>query len=200
MAFIPVPNVGEFALNFLYNGQPAVNVFHVLFPSPPNATELEATCGLFRTWWIGELAPEVTNNASLQYITARDLSTQNSVGIIYNTSLPASGRASVAALPSNVTLAVKWGTGLAGRSYRGRTYHVGLGESQVAGNTVDNTALTNYRDAYTALITAIDNAGGQLVVVSKYTNNAPRTTGIATPITSATIEPNVDTQRRRLIS
>lgn len=200
MAFIPVPNVAEVAVHYLYNGEEAVNVFHVEFPAPPTSGDLNAACQAIRDWWANSLQANVTNLVSMEFMTARDLTVSNGVSIIYNDGLPISGGAVVPSLPSNVTLAVKWGTGLAGRSFRGRTYHVGLGESQVNQNTIDSGTLTNYRNGYTDLITDITVSGGVLVVVSRYSNNAPRVTGIATPITTATIEPTVDTQRRRLRS
>jgi len=90
-------------------------------------------------------------------------------------------------------------TGIAGRSFRGRTYLAGLIASEVVNNQLDGgralgmvSGLDQVRQDMAAL-------NFFLVVVSRVHNGAPRVTGVATTVTSIlAVDNRVDTQRRRL--
>jgi hypothetical protein len=120
--------------------------------------------------------------------------------------VPAFGDLNDAPLPNNVTLTVSFRTANRGRSFRGRNYVVGLGETQVAGNTVAPSVITAFDGIYSQLLASPVAAIATWVVVSRFSGvdpvtkePIPRVTGIATPITSVTVVDNVvDSQRRRL--
>lgn len=114
------------------------------------------------------------------------------------TGLPLAGTGGSVQLPNNVTLCIKWTTENRGRSFRGRTYHVGLTESQVTDNEVVAVAMGQFTTAYGALLTDLATAGWPLVIASRYANNQPRITGVATLVTGFSIDPFIDSQRRRL--
>ena len=198
MAFIPLPDTIEVAMRFLYQGEQAVNVYHVQPGVPITLSELEHWGSVFVSWWDGQIAPNVPSTVSLQTISLVDRSTQFGLGIDYSTGLPLPGGASIPALPNNVTIAIRWGTGLKGRSFRGRTFHIGIGETQVSGNILDPGSLAPLLGAYTQLIDTVDTEGGTLVVASRYQGGAPRTTGVLTPIIGVSIDPTIDSMRKRL--
>ena len=199
MPFVPVPTTGEFHMIFTQDGQVVENVFHVQFELGPTAEDLEGAAEVLKDWWNTELRPSCATNLTLQRIEGVDISDQAGEAIVYSGGLPLTGGASGAtAFPNHVTFAVKWGTGLRGRSYRGRTYHLGLTENSVTGNTIGGASITTFLAAYGALIEDLSTEDYTLVVASKYHNKGPRTTGVATPILSCSIDPTVDSQRRRL--
>ena len=129
-----------------------------------------------------------------------DLSAQNAEAIEAGTSVPGGITAATSiAMPGNVTVAIKKVTGLRGRSYRGRIYHCGLVQSQVAAQSLTTGVATTLRNAYLPLLTyPWTDTGWAHVVVSKYTNNAPRVTGVTTLVTDFTVNNQIDSQRRRL--
>lgn len=206
MAFIPVVNVGEFRLQFTYFNQQCENVFHVFTPGGWDVTEIEQMASKFRDWWIQYLKPWTSNSLTLRKVAYRDLSEPSGIGGDFTTDLPASGDRTSPGQPGNVTVSVKWNTGYVGRSYRGRTYHLGLTEEATVGNALDATFLEELTDAYNFLIPVIESTfeDAQLVVVSKYSGvdadgkPIPRIVGIHTDINSASINPDLDSQRRRL--
>jgi hypothetical protein len=104
-------------------------------------------------------------------------------------------------MPNNVAIVMSLKTGLRGKSFRGRIYHVGLSDAVVTANAVT----TVQRDALVAgysLLTTFAGATGEaifnLVVLSYYASSVLRPTPIATPVTSVTSDGIVDSQRRRL--
>lgn len=201
MAFQPVPNTAQVEVIFLSNSSFVENVYHVEKNAPWTAVELSALCGVIEDWWRTQLAGLQAGTLVLQRIDARDLTTEAGAFFSRPCVGACSGTGPDAALPNNVTAAVKWTTGLAGRSQRGRTYHLGLMESQVVGDNIAEATRAALQLAYGDLRTDIDAMGPShdLVVVSRISNGVPRPVGQTTPITSASVDNTVDSQRRRLI-
>jgi hypothetical protein len=135
----------------------------------------------------------------LNMLRYTDLSTQTSGGIEYTQGMPIMGTfPDDQGMPSNVTVAVKWTTGLRGRSYRGRTYHIGIPRSCVEGNLVATEYVADLKDAYQTLINRFTQTGGAMVIASRQNNSVIRETGVSTPVTAVSIEHTIDSQRRRL--
>lgn len=200
MAFVPVSNTARFELIFTHNGVKCENVFHV-----QNATsswtsgELHDKAANFANWWITYMAPVVHTTTSLDKIIATSLHTQVSPVYEYTTALPQAGAGTSAPLPGNVTVAVKWTTGNRGRSARGRTYHVGLMESQVTGNLIDEGFYTTLLTGYQGLLDYITESVNSMRVVSLWSNKVKRESGVTYPILACSIDTTIDTQRRRLV-
>jgi len=200
MAFIPVANTAQVRMQFLYDGQHCENVYHVENTGAWDVGGLQALGDGFIDWWDTELKAFAPDTVSLRQVVLRDLTTESGLAVERTTGLPLVGTNGSPALPNNVTVAVKWSTGLAGRSFRGRTYHIGMPENSTVGNTVSASPLLDLQAAYDALIgvpPAVD-AAYSLVVVSLFHDNAPRVAGVTTPILDSSIEPTIDSQRRRL--
>ena len=198
MPFIPIPNTVRCELRFTQDSQQVANIFHVWKDEPLTVGDLNTIGAVFVNWWSG-MSSFIGDTVTFREIDMRDQSSVGAIGILYNTGLPITGTAVGAVLPNHVTAAIKWGTGLTGRSYRGRTYHIGLTEGQVTDNELTSLIITDLLLVYNELISDMTTAGYSLVVASRYANNAPRTTGIVTPIlTAAFADVVVDSQRKRL--
>lgn len=201
MTFVPVPQVAQVEVVFNYANQITENVYHVLGTLAFDASDLAALAGEFETWWKASLRTKHTPNCTLVNIKARAMDDPTSPAIEHGVTVDNAGTRGGTALPNNVAIAVKWITGLSGRSFRGRTYHQGLSSSDIlsgSSNVMDPTALGALQVGYQALISVAFTNGGQLVVVSKTHDKAPRATGVATPIIGCTIDSTLDSQRRRL--
>lgn len=201
-----IPAQGCFALEALYTylGQRCENVFHILQgdgSTPATVAQMQAAAAAYVTWENTRIVGQRSTLCSLTEIICRDLSTESGVSVAYTTGLPVPGTQPTAALPSNVTLAVKWSTALGGRSHRGRTFHIGLTTGMVTGDTMNPANLTAMITAYTNLITDMPAhaPGAQLVVLSYAHNKAWRAAAVATPIIAASADQNTDSQRRRLV-
>lgn len=199
MVFVPVNQVAMSELVYLYQGQITENTLYWNYSlgwSIENQTNLAV---MLLDYWNEAFKPLQPSDLSLIKIKVTDLTTQNSPGIEYTATLPIAGTGAGNPLPNSVTMAVKFSTGFRGRSFRGRNYVCGLFTSSVLGNQVVPTALSAWQSAYAGLM-AVQGEGFNPIwgVVSRFTNKAPRTAGIFTEITGVSIDPNVDSQRRRL--
>lgn len=198
MAFIPVPDVAQVALRFTQDGQEVANVFHVFYDGIPSTSTFLDIATVFRGWWDTNLRTVVSTSVTLREIAVTDLSVPSGVGIVSADGLPLQGGNASPNMPNHVTLAVKWATGRTGRSFRGRSFHIGLTEGQVVANNIDNGTVSVLQTAYSKLITDLQANNASLVVVSRYTNNAPRVEGFGTPVGTCVVTAGVDSQRRRL--
>jgi len=199
MARPPTENTAEVTMTFLQDGQYLINKHHFLNTAGWDEGSLNNLGTAVREWWDTQLKQVVANTVSLVEIEVVDLTAGSGLGITVQTGLPIAGAGTQPALPNNVTLAVKKGTGLVGRSFRGRTYHIGLKETDVTGNTVGSAELNYLRNAYDALrepegmVIPVD-----MCVLSEVSGGVQRAAGICTPVTGIGIDPVIDSQRRRL--
>jgi len=199
MPFIPAPNCVKLEAIYNHIGQLCENVHFLEFDHEPVLEDLEACALAYVNWFDSNLQPLVSNGTSLILIRARDMTVDSGLAIEYDTGLPLSGTAGNAN-PGNVTAAVKWSSGLAGRSFRGRTFVIGIPQGAMTGNA--NVLDSDYADdldtAFELLIDAFNLTDGQFVVASFFHDNAPRTNAVTTPITASSVNRDVDSQRRRL--
>lgn len=187
---------------YMQDGQRVENVFHVKV-SDAALTDAQLTSLLdsFQTWYGINMKPNQANTVSLVSIIATDLTGD---GLAYERPITANnvGTANGVAYPNSVTIAIKWLTSRRGRSYRGRTFHIGLTEAHVPrpGNRMSAASVTSLQAAYANLLLQLSetSTGSTLVVLSTVHDGAPRAQGVTTPITTCQIDPVVDNQRRRL--
>lgn len=186
-------------MTFLQDGQYLINKHHYLNTAGWDEGSLNNLGTAIREWWDTEMKVFAPTTLSLVEIEVVDLTANSGLGITVQTGLPIVGTATGAALPNNVTIAVKKGTGFVGRSFRGRTYHVGLMENMVVNNTLNASDVTALRDKYDLLkeplgaVIPVD-----LCVLSEVSEGTQRTEGICTVVTGIGIDPILDSQRRRL--
>lgn len=195
----PIPDTAQFEMVYTSVGEICENVFHV--HTDPASTfswsqSRLATYGdAFISWWTANLKTHQGADVNLVKVRCRDIGSVNQAVTDRAGGLPSPGTRAGTTFPNNVTVAVSWRTGFAGRSNRGRTFHIGLMEDMVLGNAVTAANLTSLQSIYDALRTAIGNVevGGfsHLVVASRKLQSTQ-------VITSCQIDPFVDSQRRRL--
>jgi hypothetical protein len=202
LAFIPVPNIAEVFIEHSLNGKPGVGwvVHYETTAGSWSTTELTELCALLRAWWNDEMKATVTAQVILQRIRARDLTTANSPIVEYNTGMPITGTGTGSSEPGNVSFSIKKNTGLAGRSFRGRIYMMGMSDTNVVGNLLNSTVANLWVAAWTeALFLSGTTYDYGMVVASRYANNAPRVSGISTPVLSVSYaDLRIDTRRDRL--
>lgn len=189
----------EVSMRFTYDGQQVENVYHVIQADEWNATTLMSLAEDFDTWWHTNLQPSLPNDLVLREVVATDLSSATGPSVTFPATSPQAGAQNVESLPNNVTLAIKWLTSSRGRSFRGRTFHLGLSDTVVLRNTATDALIAQLQTAYEALLTSITAGdGAALCVLSEVSGGAPRANGICTEITGVSIDPTIDSQRRRL--
>lgn len=200
MAFVPAPGVARVELIYLHHSQFVENVFHVqVDPTGPlTEAELDAVRETFRLWHVNNLRAIQTSAANLQRIEVRDMTTATSLAKVYPCTINCVGTSAGSGTPGGTTVAVKWTTGYAGRSRRGRTYHIGIGVNSITGNQISAGFQAAAQAAYTALITQCNAAATPLVVYSRVSNGIDRVVALITPIAAASVDLNVDSMRRRL--
>lgn len=197
-AFIPAPATVRVEMRFTQQGQKVENVYNVLMTQEINVGNVQALAGVFASWWTTSMSDDVSTGLTLQSVVATDISVPDGLSIEHTEGLPASGLNASGQPPMNVTVAIKWITGLAGRSFRGRTYHLGIVNNQLANSTVNPSEVTTLHNLYQMLLTEVLTTTNHLAVVSKFHNKAPRDTAVVTPIIDVSVDDTTDSQRRRL--
>lgn len=199
MAFVPVPNVAMVEFRYTWDSQRVENTLYFRWPEPFEGGIMEALADDLFSWWEDYIKPIQSNQVALREIVVTDLTTATAPVWVRVSSPPVNGGNLGSALPNNVTIALKFSTSGRGRSSRGRNYLIGLVESDVVGNTIDGATATNWQSAYAVLPATVSPSSWSWVVVSRFTNGAPRTTGIASQVTAVGFtDGTVDSQRRRL--
>lgn len=164
-----------------------------------NATDCDNLLNAATTAWDINLAPVISSQVGLNSASVRDL--QEETPYVADTSWQVPGEVASAGLPYNVTIAISKRTGVAGRTRRGRIYHIGLCENQVTGNTLLATPAVDILTAWRNYFSDIESAGFVHVLVSRWLNGVKRTVGLKFPITEYQFtDTRVDTMRRRLNS
>lgn len=200
MGFVPFDNVLKLEAIYDLDGQICENVFHYWSADGPTVASATALAAQFRTTWVANLQPLVNPTLQLWRIAVTSLETQNAFGIEYTSGLPALGTDSSASVVSNNNaIVVRWNTQFRGRSYRGRTYHMGFNENKVTINTVTSAYGTALAAAYYQFIVLADGTyTWALGVASRIHDGAERAQGVFTLVSGVTVNNVVDSQRRRL--
>lgn len=200
--FIPAPGCVQIELIYTYLGQTCENVYHIQQgdgATEATQAEMQALLDLFNDQEAINLSFHANQARVLNLIRARQMGLQAGMVLEKVPTGAVAGKKTGQPMPGNVTAAVTWRTALSGRSYRGRTYLVGLDNTQVNGDQLAGSAQLDVQGAYGGLIANVHGApGAQLVVISYAHNKFWRSTAVATVITSASVDPNLDSQRRRL--
>jgi hypothetical protein len=199
IVFQPVGLTARVQMIFSQAGKNVENVWHVTRAAIPFvAPDLGAIAAVYASWYGTYLRNFQPTGCSFVKLVLTDLTASTSPQLEYVSGLPLAGTGSGAELPMNATVAVRINTALRGRSYRGRIFHVGLMENQVVGSFIGSSFLAPLVSCYTQLNTQLQAAGYELSVVSYVSAKVRRAAGLATLVSSITIDGGVDSQRRRL--
>lgn len=196
--FIPVPDTARVRMVYSFYGQTVMNVFYWKGDAPLIAADLSGLVDEVNIAWAAHWKPIQSANANLVYIEATALDTD--AGAQVTLPVGVNGTASGTGAPGGTTIALKFSTGLAGRSFRGRMYWIGLNLTSLSGDQISAGEHTALAAAVPAFFDDVETATGLThVVVSYCADHAWRTTGVATPVLSyPLVDDNVDSQRRRL--
>lgn len=199
MAFIPVPYCQQVELLYSYSGQMCETVLHYHTPASATPAEQLTAAAAFVSWYNTNLKPLHHSIISLVGIKITDLSTDSAPVLDYSTGLPLAGAGGADALPNSIALVITKRTALRGRSYRGRIYHMGIGESNCASNQIVGAHVTALLAAYNAALTiTVGGTTWKMGVLSRQHNNIVLLEGVITDVVSLSSDGFVDSQRRRL--
>lgn len=214
--FVPVANTAQFALGFIdTNKDFQENTLWIKSTSAWTQSRLTAMAAALITWWgtgdgTHSYKSLMSKDVSLTEVDYRDHTTVSGFSGISQAGLPIAGASTDAQLPPGLTKSFTSRTGLAGKSFRGRLFSVGLYTSTMPNQetgAILGSYLTNMVSALNSLITAIPaaDAACTLVIASRFyqpggpgTPTVPRAAGVTTPVTTwGYHDSNVDFQRRR---
>lgn len=198
MPFVPFVNTVQVEMLYRLDGQVCENVLHYTGEAVPTETNMNTLASDIVARWNTNLKPLIHSSAALNSIRITSLQSASAPVIEYTTGLPITGTAAGNAVPNNVTVVTKLITEQRGRSFRGRIYHIGIGTNMFTGNTLVSTYRTSLRAAWLLMLNFPGTPEWSMVVASKVADGAPRTTGVATFVSGISINPTLDSQRRRL--
>lgn len=197
--YIPVPDVVQVELIYMWDGVIVENVFHYSKGAALMPGDLEAFAPAMVAFWTTNWQAQMPTTVSLTRLRLTDMTASIAPALDYGTGLPLAGTDATAAMPNSVTICITKRTILRGRSYRGRIYHIGLTEARVIGNSVPSAQLAAIMSRY-ELMKTITVAGipWSMGVVSKKFQGVWREVGDFTPVVGFTCDGIIDSQRRRL--
>lgn len=198
-AFIPAVNTASVAMIYSQDDEHTENVYHVQGTAAWTVSSLTDLATAFAGWENSTAKLHRATNTGLEKIYIRDLTTQT--GHVVEVAETINGTDAGTPLPNNVTIALTARTGIAGRSFRGRSFWIGLTASALAGggSYISNGALSTLLSVMEALRTTTFPNSGQLVVASFRSGGAWRSSAVLTPITNFSVaDTGLDSQRRRL--
>lgn len=199
MPFVSMLNTVQAELVYTWNSQTCENVLQFEAAgaiSVPNMLELGAH---LVSWYNTSMKALQSTFCTLTTIRLTDMTAEFAPGLDYTVGLPIIGTLGTDSMPNNVSISLTKRTIFRGRSYRGRIYQVGMGESQVQGNIVVATPLTNMITAWELLLAfSTTSEAWNMVVASKYEDGNERGTALLTPVINITSDGIIDSQRRRL--
>lgn len=199
---MPRPSTADCAevqLIYTEQGQFCENVLHFQNTLSFDTLQLQQLGTDIIDWWNTSVKPLTSFFVNLVQVIVTDLSTPSGAQIVVTEGLPSVGGSSATAEPMNVTIAIKHLTEQRGRSFRGRTYFVGLGQNQVTGSSLVPGAALALQNAFRALRDyTFTGSALQWVVLSEVHNKTQRASGVTTPIIDVGVEGTTDSQRRRL--
>lgn len=200
MEFVPFSGVGQFNIRGSFQSNKVENVLH--FANDAEAidpTNLVAAATTLLESWGDNMIPVLSSAYSLREVYAVDLTTETSETATAALTTPLTGALGGAAAPGNAALVITHRTTQRGRSFRGRTYIVGLSGGSVNGNVIDGTAAGNILTGFQQVIADMNAISWTFVIASRIHEGVPRVTGLATVVATSLLRDfNLDSQRRRL--
>lgn len=198
--FIPTPHTASVEFMYALTNQVAENRIHVLADTNFDEAMVDTLWNTCKTWWINVWKPTVGPACSFNRLRVKAIHASDAP-LLDQVVLPAqTGTKSGIALPNNSTFTVKFATGLAGRTARGRWYVAGLTSDCVSNGIVVPSGVAGaWVNALTALQDELQLSTWDLCITSFRVNKAWRTEGLSRPVTGISYtDLNLDSMRRRL--
>jgi hypothetical protein len=178
----------------------AENVYHLRRPAgaPWTADVVQSAALAVYQAYEANLLPFLSSTYTLLRTEAVQLAGPGSMQGAHTPAAGAAGAITGDCLPFNVAACVTMRTGLAGRSFIGRTYLPGIPELYQSASLLTVGAYDAYNQAAEVFRQDVNAAGYVLGVYSQFTGGAPRAEGLFTPATSYAMADRVlDSQRGR---
>jgi len=199
MAFQSVPNTIEVDVRGLLFGQKVENTLYLRTTAAPTAGDVADAAAAVNGWFVAHPLLHLSTDYIFQSTHAKDLTVEAGAEADDTANAGTTGSEPSASAPGNVSLAVSFRTGLAGRSFRGRNYIPGIPDDFITGNSVGSGTAAAYATDWAALLTALLDSEFTWVVVSRVADGVLREFGITTPIVSVIVtDVLLDSMRRRL--
>jgi hypothetical protein len=200
MAFVAAPNIIQVEWRMLLFGQKIENRLMVDNLGVITPAILEAEAIRAWNWWEATYAPNIVNTVTLASVVTTDMGEQNGSQFTYAPDTTTAGALIGQSLPNETAFCISLHTASRGRSARGRWFVAGiLDVVRTDPNTISTTAAEAWRASLQNYINTTVEAEKAVVIVSRFSNNAPRVGGpVYFPVTSAAVTDLIlDSQRRR---
>lgn len=197
MAFIPVPNTLQLELRGTLDGQEVENVLHFSKAGTPTTGDAAALASAVDAWWRAGIRTLQSNQFTMREYYVTDQSAAD--GFVYSMAPAGSavGADGAVAVPNAIAACVTFRTAARGRTGRGRNYVAGIASQHFASNSFTTALLNALVGEYLELVALASGVGLTWVVVSRYVNKAPRTTGVARPVIATSWVSDVGKSQRR---
>jgi len=199
MAFQSVPETAQCELIFHQSGVPMVTSFYVRKSGGYNLSDLEDLAEALDFSLAGNIADIINDLSVYDGISVRGLENEFDFVAAHSPVTPVGGGV-INAQSASVAKAIKLGTGLTGRSARGRMFFGCFGVNQLSDSAhIKATTIDDIVGILENLKAIVEALGWIWVIVSRYHNGVKRTEGLTLPVTSfSASDLTLDSQRRRL--
>jgi len=187
------PAVARVALEVLRDSRTFVNTFHIMRSDNAVLTvaDLAAINAVFSDWWANSYRAALKNVIVGSKLVATKLDPAAPFQDTLSLASPGT-YASGGATAADVSAAVSWRTGLAGRKFRGRFFDFGVPTDAFTTNdTMTGAYITILSSVGTYLLSHLGTAALKAVIFHRLTNTA-------TPITGVVVDQLLDSMRMRL--
>lgn len=199
MPFQPIPDTASFRFVFDRGGDfTAINTFYVRDVTGPwTAAALSSLAADLETWWSANLRGLVSSALTLREIVARDESQEFGAQVVDSAALAGTRGDQLAA--SIASAVIQWTGDGGGAPRRGFTHHIGLIETDGAGDSWEATTLGQLEDAYTSLAPAIEasQVSAAQVIVSRFANGLKRPSAVTNTLQDVKARSVIGSQQRR---
>lgn len=200
MAFIPVPDTVMVELFFDWRLQRCENTLYYKTSAAPTGLEADELLDLVEVSYATDIMAHLSADLSFVASKATLLTTDSSFVVDHTFPFPVVGSVESDSVPNNVTYAITFQTASRGRSFRGRNYVPGIPLAAIVGTEIGDTLRGQLLTGYSNLRNLVGTSKTwDQQVVSRFHNNVPRTTGVATEcVGTGSADKVLDSQRRRL--
>ncbi len=202
MAFQAVPDTAAIDHIWTLNGVTVQNTHYAKLPGGYNLAGLQTVADSIDTIFADTFDDDVPSEAEYVRTDVRGLAVINDLVATQNAGA-GPGLHGGDALPNQVTFAIKKGSGLTGRSARGRIFWIGIPDSETQAadeNFLVQTYVTSIVADIDLIRTRIDALSGwEAVLVSRFSESVQRPVGVTFPwLTTTNVDLRLDTHRGRL--
>lgn len=200
MAFQSVPETASVQIVYDFQGNRMQNQLHFRYAGGYTQTDIDNLAALVDFAVDADMLPLVSPAVDYINTEVKGLELITDLFAIEAANAGPGQATGTVTLPPNVTFAVRFTSGLTGRSSRGRLYTIGMMNAALQDPShVTSVYAGSWVVALQNLRSSAGGIGWQMVIVSRYTSGAQRPTGVTFPITDVGYHDlDVDSQRNRL--